>query len=342
MRILLVGLSLLAAGWSGLGAYTHWLAATKTDAGRLEAALHWQRRLGFSWAQSAVSLAALLPQREKELLGQAAEDPRAGARVLVRLAILEEMEGRREASRQWMQRALERGKTYQTYLAAAGQAARWGEEENVLRWAKEALRYCPGEADAVFHLLAQQVRGEDVLRQAETRRRVDYLRYLIGQEKYLPALEYQSSLEDSETVAGLRRELAERLILNQHWEEALRLHPDPKRGGVQNARFEVEPTSLAYDWRLAKHEAVRMEWSPGKLQIRLTELQRPQELLSQYVKHSGEELPRVAARWEGNVGNLEWRQERVHRDWVRVALVAPAGGQREVALVEVQVAQRGS
>lgn len=143
-------------------------------------------------------------------------------------------------------------------------------------------------------------------------------------------------------MAGLRRELAERLILNQHWEEALRLHPDPKRGGVQNARFEVEPTSLAYDWRLAKHEAVRMEWSPGKLQIRLTELQRPQELLSQYVKHSGEELPRVAARWEGNVGNLEWRQERVHRDWVRVALVAPPGGQREVALVEVQVGQRGS
>jgi hypothetical protein len=341
IRILPILLSLLAAALSGLVGYVQWLGGTKTDAGRLASAVVWQKRMGFSWAKSAMALAELEPKREREWLLVAAEDRDVAAAVLIRLSVIEEMDGNKERSQEWMGRALARSKSYKTFLAAAGQASRFGDEHGVLRWGSEALRYCPGEADAVFQLLSHVPRGTDVLRRAEPRRREDYLRFLIGQEKYLEALEYQSELADSEKVALYRRELAERLLLNQHWEEALRLHPDPKRGGVQNARFEAEPTSLAYDWRLAKHDAVRVEWSPGKLSVRLGKLEEAKEVMSQYVKHSGPELPRLTPRWQGALRGLAWRQERLHSDWVRVSLVAEADGEREFAIEEVRVADHG-
>lgn len=326
---------------SGLVAYVQWLGASKTDVARLTAAVAWKRRLGFSWAHRAMALAELEPSREKEWLKLAAKDRDVAPAALIRLSLIDEMAGDQKRSAEWMRKALERSKTYKTFLAAATQAQRFGDEEGVLRWGGEALRYCPGEADAVFHLLASAPRGAEVLRHAEMRRREDYLRYLIGQEKYLEALEYQGELANSEQVIRYRRELAERLILNQHWEEATRLHPDPKRGGLQNARFEAEPTSLAYDWRLAKHEALRMEWSPGKLRVRLGKLDAPKELLSQYVKHSGPDLPRLQPRWQGTVRGLEWKQERLHPEWVRVSLVAKPDEERDFAIEEVSVAKHG-
>lgn len=341
MRILPILLSVLAAAMSGLVGYVHWLGATKTDLNRLQSAISWQRRLGFSWAKSAMALAELEPGREREWLSVAAKDREVGAPVLIRLSLLDEMEGRKGPSAEWMRKALERSKSYKTFLAAAGQSLRFEDEEGLLRWGAEALLYCPGEADAVFQLLSKSARGEEVLRSAELRRREDYLRFLIGQEKYLQALEYQSGLSESEAVARYRKELAERLILNQHWEEAGRLHPDPQRGGLQNSRFEVEPTSLAYDWRLAKHEAVRVEWSPGKLSVRLAKLDAPKELMSQYVKHSGPDMPRLEPRWQGTVRGLEWKQERLHPEWVRISLIAGADDEREFAIEEVRVAKHG-
>jgi tetratricopeptide (TPR) repeat protein len=336
-RLLLISLSVISAALSAFAGYVQWLAAGTGEAARLEAAIQWQRRLGMPWAESAIQLAALRPADEAALLREAALDGDAPAGALVRLALLEEMAGNEREGRDWMQRALAKSKSYKVFLAAAGQAARRGDEEDLLRWAAEALRYCPGEPDAVFQLLMRAPRGEEVLRLAGPRRREDYLRFLIGQEKYLQALEYQGALEASEKVIEYRRELAERLILNQHWEEALRLHPDPKRGGVQNARFEAEPTSLAYDWRLAKHEAVRVDWRPGQLRVELGELRGAKELLSQYVKHSGPDLPRLSARWSGSLRGLSWKQERLHPEWVRVALVAEAGHARAFSLEEVRV-----
>ncbi len=341
MRVLPILLSVMAAAMSGLVAYVDWLGASKTNVARLEAAVAWERRMGFSWAKHAMALAEIEPKREKEWLELAAEDRDVAPAALIRLSLIDEMAGDQQRSVVWMGRALARSKTYKTFLAAASQAQRLGDEEGVLRWGVEALRYCTGEADAVFHLLVLVPRGADVLRQAETRRREDYLRYLIGQEKYLEALEYQSELDNSELVQRYRRELAERLILNQRWEEAVRLHPDPKRGGVQNARFEAEPTSLAYDWRLAKHEALQVEWSPGRLNVRLGKLDAPKELMSQYVKHSGPELPRLEPRWQGTVRGLEWKQERLHPEWVRVSLVATADEAKEFAIEEVRVMNRG-
>ncbi len=341
MRVLLNSLSVLAAGLSALLGYVHWLAADSADASRLEAAVQWQRRLGLSWADSAIRLAALRPSDEAALLGQAAQDRSVAAGALVRLALLEEMAGKNRESREWMQRAIQKSKSYKVYLAAAGQAARLGDEEALLRWASDALRLCPGEPDAVFQLLAHAPRGDEVLRGADTRRREDYLRFLIGQEKYLEALEYQAELGASDRVDAYRRELAERLILNQHWQEALRLHPDPDRGGVQNARFDAEPTSLAYDWRLAKHEAFRVEWRPGRLQVQLGELQGEKELLSQYIKHRGPDLPRLSTRWNGSLRGLSWKRERLHPEWVRVALVAGPGQARAFSLEEVRVSEDG-
>lgn len=331
----------MAAAMSGLVVYVEWLGASKTDVGRLEAAVAWKRRMGFSWAKHALALAELEPKRERAWLALAAEDRDVAAAALIRLSLIDEMAGDPQRGVAWMKRALARSKTYKTFLAAASQAQRLGDEGGVLRWGGEALRYCPGEADAVFHLLASMPRGAEVLRQAETRRREDYLRYLIGQEKYLEALEYQSELGNSEAVQRYRRELAERLILNQRWEEAARLHPDPKRGGVQNARFELEPSSLAYDWRLAKHESLHVEWSPGRLSVRLGKLDAPKELMSQYVKHKGPELPRLEPRWQGKVHGLEWKQERLHPEWVRVSLVAGADEEREFAIEEVRLTEHG-
>jgi hypothetical protein len=341
IRVLPILLSVLAAALSGFIAYVQWLGASKTDVARLQAAVAWERRMGFSWAKHAMALAELEPSREREWLALAAEDRDAAPAALIRLSMIDEMAGDQRGSVAWMKRALARSKTYKTFLAAASQAKRRSDEEGVLRWGGEALRYCPGEADAVFHLLAAVPRGADVLRQAETRRRVDYLRYLIGQERYLEALEYQGELPNSELVASYRRELAERLILNQRWEEAVRLHPDPVRGGLQNSRFEAEPTSLAYDWRLAKHEALLVEWSPGRLSMRLGKLDAPKELMSQYVKHSGPELPRLEPRWQGTVRGLEWRRERLHPEWVRVSLVAAADEAKEFAIEEVTVTNTG-
>jgi len=284
-----------------------------------------------------MSLAELSPAREKDYLQLAAADRYPPAAALIRLSLLAELAGALPESVQWMDAALAARRQYKTYFAALSQAARLGDEARFLRLGPATLSLCPGSADAVFHLLAAHPRGAQIVQTAPIQRREDYLRYLIGQEKYLEALEYQGSLGRGPLVEGYRRDLAERLILNGLWAEAARLHPRPETGGVQNARFEAEPTSLAFDWRLAQGEGVSFDWRPGQLAVRIGRVSAPKELLSQFVRCPGEREPTLIPRWSGEVRGLVWRQERVHPEWVRVALIAEAGVEREFQLEEVKL-----
>jgi hypothetical protein len=282
-----------------------------------------------------MSLADLGPEKEEHYLRLAAMTENPPVDALVRLSIREEFAGNRQAALEHMDRALGIAKTYRVFLAAATQAARMGEEARLLHWARVALEYCPRDADDIFGLLAKAPRGAEVLATARAAQREDYLRFLLGKEDYLAALEFQAELPKRGRVAQLRLELAERFVVRRQWEEAARLHEAPGGGTLENARFEKRPSSLAFDWRLAQGNGVETEWFPGKLRVKLGALDKAREVMSQYVRHAGEGLPRVEARWMGDLAGVRWHSERLHEEWVRVALVAEAGGARMFELEEV-------
>lgn len=329
-------LALSGAAYSSWAAWALWLGTQTTDPLALSAALACHQRLGLPRGPTALALAEIYPQRERTYLELAAQDKPAPVDALLRLSLLDEFSGRPAAATAWMDRAVHSSRRYKTLLAAASQSSRLGNEDRLLTLAAAAFAYCPRDADDLFALLARAPRGETALQAAPLRHREDYLRYLIGQKLYLPALEYQALLAPSAAVHRLRIELAERLLLGRLWTEAERLHPSPARGGLQNARFESQPQSLAFDWRLANGDGIQIGWRPGELRFRLPPTQASLELLSQFVK-SPAAAPRLEASWQGDVHGLAWQQERVHPDWLRVALVAQPHPARDFSLREVRL-----
>ncbi|GAB4408543.1 MAG: hypothetical protein OHK0021_19010 [Bryobacter sp.] len=336
-----IGLAFLVALYSATLAYTGWLAADPTQRARLEKAMWLSEKLGLDRRALAMSLAELVPERERDYLEIAVAEGRAKPAALQRLALLEEFAGKRTEAEAYLDRAVASAKQYPVFLAAVAQAQRFGQEDKMLRRAREALLYCPRDADDLFLLLRPSRRAEEALRGARADQRIDFLRFLIGQKDYLRALEYQGELtgfndpRPSQRLVDLRRELAERLILAREWRAAERLYPAGP-WGIRNADFRDEPTSLGFDWRLGQGEGLKVNWRPGLLTIDTEPRDAPKEVLSQYVRMPQGERGDLEILADGDRGRFRWKREELEASWVRLALEVSAGGAAKIELREVR------
>jgi hypothetical protein len=342
-------LAAFASLYSGLCAWTVWeLRQPGFGLPQIERA----RALGLNLAGAWIRLADREPLREKEhLLAAVQADPRSSD-ALIRLALLAEIERDLPRATRYYMAATEVDKRYPIFLAAASFGARAGEQALVTRFAQLAFEYRPRD---LFNLFAVLTTGTTrtgiasaekvVLQLASLPQQIEFLYFLIGQEEYDRAFDFQNLLPPTEaTLEGARRELSERLLLHGDPAKAWRLWqilaPGARSAEIQNARFDTKPSSLAFDWRLTHEQRVGFDAQPGGLTVRIEELSAPVEVMSQIVfDPDGKRLPRVDVDWQGDLTGLDWQVERVggKESLLRLSLQAKPGPARRLTIAGVQV-----
>ncbi len=329
-------LSLFGAAISAGAGWVDWLG-TRTPS---EQNLPLAEALGLPTARYWVALADLRSKREEECLRRAVQADDRYLPALLRLALIEEFRGDRHLARAWVDRAVGTHRSYQAYMAALTQAARWKDEARIVSLARQALAYCPRDADGIYSQLGALPLANKALAGADPGRRGDYLRYLLGQDRTLEALQYQSGLPPSQLVNRYRLELCERLFWKGRQTEASdlfgTLHPEFKSEGRYNLRLLTEPSSLGFDWRLRTDGKIQSTWRPGELELNLRSQGAPVEILSILVEDRGHSVSKVMALWSGQTEDLNWRVEEISPRWKRVALVASPGKDRRFQLKEVR------
>ncbi len=284
----------------------------------------WVRWLG---APNSLKLADLDPEHETTHLAKALEAEPRNLSALLRLSLHAEFSGDLARAETMLGDARRYHHSYQSYMASLSYASRRKRPEQVKEYAELALRYCPGDADGVYVLLGPVKAAAAVIPEA---RQADYLRHLIGQERLEDALFYQRSLAGSEVVERQRLALGERLILNGQIEAAAELlKPD------YDMRFEREPRSLGFDWRLSRNPVASIHWRAGELEVAVGETRAAIEVASVFVAAVGKR--RVAASWTGETRGLSWTVAEPRPGWLRVGLVAPAGPTRRFTLREARL-----
>jgi hypothetical protein len=332
-------LCLAATCYSTSAAWVVWLGSQSPSLSTLQQILPTATWLGLPTAKYWLQVADLDPDQEHRHLEQAlAADPRA-LKALLRLALLEEFSGRRQQARQRLEEAIAYHHSYESYMAALTQAARWKELARVEQMASLALRYSPRDADGVYAQLKGVADVDRVLAPEGLGRRSDYLRFLVGQKRLGEALSYQSRLPPSPSLEKLRLELSEALFWNGHREQASQLfgtiYAEFAERGYFNERFRSRPSSMGFDWRLSEDRRVQLHWRPGEMEVKLAELPASLEVLSILVEGRGR-LGRVVPLWNGETEGLRWEVADLGGRWKRVVLVAPAGAARNFKLLEAR------
>lgn len=360
IRILLLTVITLAAAQSGLSAWTIWTLRQGIGA-NLQNGIDPQRQalarakaLRLPTAPAWIRLADRDPAREKDHLLAALQDDPRSSDALVRLALLAEIEGDRSQAASWYTRATAVDRRYPIFLAAAGFAGRAGEERLLASWAQLALQYRPHDLFNLFAILCALPTSNTVgaktaglataekivLQLASLSQQTEFLYFLIGQEQYFRAFEFQNHLTASDPrIEAARLELAERLLLggdpDKAWILWTKLEPKAQPGALQNGDFLSKPTSLAFDWRLTHNPKAHFDARPGVLSLNLEELAAPLELMSQLVYAPGFEGPaRWEVNWQGAVEGLQWNWEDVpHKPGLqRMSLVALPGQARRLSI----------
>ena len=286
-----------------------------------------------------LQLADLDPEQEQQHLQRAlAADPRS-LKALLRLALLDEFAGQRQQARRRIDEAIAYHHSYESYMAALTQAARWKELDRLEQMASLALRFSPRDADGVYAQMKGLSDVDRVLAAEGLGRRSDYLRFLVGQKRLGEALTYQNRLPQSPTLEKLRLELCEALFWQGDREQASQLfatlHAEFGQRGYFNERFRSRPSSLGFDWRLSEDRRLQLQWRPGEMEIKVAELKQSLEVLSILVEPRGR-LLRVAPLWSGETQDLRWEISDLDSRYKRVVLVAPAGAARNFKLLEAR------
>ncbi|WP_162179960.1 tetratricopeptide repeat protein [Bryobacter aggregatus] len=314
-------------------AWARWLGSHFPTQASLEESIQVSRLFSMRTSRELLLLADRDPEREQFYLTEALrEDPR-NLSALLRLSLHAEFAGDQQASNLYLQQALHTHHSFQTYMAALNQAARRGDPQGIQHYASLALAYCPRDADGVYRQLGELSEAEKVVRV-----RPDFLRYLIGQNRLAEALAYEQKFRRGDPVDRYRLDLADRLLLSGQYEQAAalfsRLHPEFQQEGRFNVRFEQQPTSLAFDWRLAKHPSVTTQWRPGTLEVELGPHQNPVEVASIFTRELRQGA--VSSLWTGDTQGLAWQIASAAPGWQRVGLTVPAGAARRFQLSEVR------
>jgi hypothetical protein len=339
-RALLRLLCLAAAGYSSLAAWAVWCASETTNIGRLQSALDWSQRLDLPTASIWISLADLLPDREEEYLQNALlADPRH-PRALARLAVLAEFANNPARAQRLLDQLTTHHRAYRSFTAAAAQAARAGNIERRDRFAALALRYCPRDADEIFALYSEWSDFAGILNGSPEPRRTDYLRYLIGAQRYHDALYFQVHLPKSEANDAHRLELSERFLLAKDFANAAalfeRVHEDWTPETIFNRSFRTQPKGIGFDWRISQSPALRTDWHPGTLLFDLGTAAQDLELMSIFVPGAGTPDPPIPS-WHGDLHGLSWRVEALPEGARRLSLWARSGPPRRITLREVRL-----
>ena len=303
-------LCLLGAVASSGAAWVHWLGTQ-------------------SPTESSLKLADLDPDHELAHLTEALlEDPR-NLSALLRLALHAEFSGDLPRAELLLAEARQYHRSFKSYMASLSFAVRHRQREQIQSYARLALQYCPGDADAVYMLLGPLTQAQVAI---PTLRREDYLRHLVGQNRIEEALIYQESLPATEAVGRHRLALAEKLILKAAFDRAAKLiHPPDALG------FETQPTSVGFDWRLSQNPLAAIHWRQGELEVAIGETSAPVEIASIYVAAGRSPRRRARADWTGETGGLSWSIEEASPGWLRVALTAPAGAARQFSLAKLRL-----
>ncbi len=337
--LLLLLLCFTGAVVSSSAAWVQWLGQESSNRDLLERILPAGEKLGVRTAPAWFRLAELDPDREQRWLEESVRcDPRyLPARF--RLSLAAEFSSQRDAARAHIEAATHFHRSHQAFLAALAQAVRWGERERVVPLARQALRYCPRDADGIY-LQLDRDEAALVVAAAGPHRQRDYLRFLLGQNRLADAVWYEAQVGADAEWEALRLEICERLWLSGERASAAmlfgRLRPEFARAGIYNARFEQEPTSLGFDWRLSQQKGVRIGWRPGELEIQLEELAAAAELISIFVQEKEGRPARLTPIWTGDTEQLRWEARQAGERWKRYALLAPAGKARRIQIREVR------
>ena len=292
-----------------------------------EAWVHW---LGTqSPTQNSFRLADLDPDHELAHLTKAlSEDPR-NLNALLRLALHAEFGGDLPRAELLLAEARRYHHSYKSYTASLSFAVRHQQRDQIQRYARLAMQYCPGDADGIYMLLGPLTQAQPAI---PAGRREDYLRYLVGQNRIDDALVYQQSLPASEAVDRQRLALGEKLILIGDFDRAAKLIQPLDALG-----FETQPTSLGFDWRLSQNPLTAIHWRQGGLEVAIAETSSPFEVASIYVSAGRSPRRRAMADWTGETRGLSWSIAEASPGWLRVALTAPAGGARQFTLAKLRL-----
>jgi len=329
-------LGLMGAAYSSSAAWVCWQGSNKSSIESLERAIPLAERLSVPTAGYWLALADLETDKEEQHLRRALQANERSLAALSRLAILEEFRGRREEARALTDQAIRYHRSFKSYMAGLTQASRWGEVGRVEQLAQGALIYSRRDADGVYAQLPDVGMADRIL---SGQRRTDYFRFLIGQKRYDEALTYETKLERSTPANRHRLELSEVLFWQGRREQSSQLfatlHAEYGTEGVYNARLQMRPSSLGFDWRLSEDPLVRLDWRPGEIAVKLAERQRELEVLSLLIRPKRGKVSRVQPIWTGETAELYWKLEELGDRFQRVALVVPAGGERRFQLKEV-------
>jgi hypothetical protein len=345
-------LALLAACESALVAWVVWCGAQSTQIQFLEQAVTWSERLHLpahvARTRAFLALADLQPDRQPTLLASAFRNDPRNAKLLERLAVEAEFSGDPPQAERLLDQLTQAHRAYRSFVLAAGQAARAQNLRRRDRFAALALTYCPRQSDEIFMLYSDWQQLAPILQAHSLERRIDYLRFLIGANRLREGLYFQVSLPSHPTADQLRLTLSERFLLARDFTNAAalfeRVHESWRGDTLFNANFAIQPSGIGFDWRLSQDPAVRADWRPGVLELQLTNLATPLELLSMYHRSRPPDpaipnptIPRPSPIWHGDVRGLEWRVEPVADGAHRISLWATAGPPRQFTLRELRL-----
>ncbi len=331
-------LALSGAALSAGVAWVQWIGTASNDFSQLEGWLPLAASAGLPTAPFWLRLAEINPDSQQRYYSLAvAADPRC-LPARLGLALAAEFSGNRKLARHHIDLALAHHKTYRVFMAALTQAARWGESERKTQLARQALRYCPRDASGVFSQL-NLAEANALLADSRPSRRLEYFRFLLGQQRWQDALSYSSQVEANLESRQLRLELTEQLFWQGQQQAAARLFAEVEpafgRTGLYNADFAHQPSSLAFDWRLTADPAVRLDWRPGQLAVRLEPVPKPADIVSILLDSRRKPFRFARPIWSGDTPGLSWQITTLSPGWQRAVLTAPAGPQRAFTISQV-------
>ena len=335
---------LTGALYSAGAGWTLWLARPSAEESQWDAALSFSERLHLPAEQVALRLANARGEQESQYIRRAlASNPSYGP-AWQRLSLAAEFSGRREEAHRLMQTALRSDRTYGSFVAAATQAQRMNRSQEAQQLVTQGLTLGARENDDLFQVLLQTPDATNVLRNATPSQRAEYLRFLIGAEKYDLAAAFEPQVESSDRAVSYRLELCERLLLNGRESAAAvlfrKLYPTFPETGGYNLNFAAEPLGRGYDWRLTQDPGVLTTWRPYELTVEMRSNQQELEILSQFVRWPGTTAPRLEPEWEGFVMGLHWEAEPTYSGLWRIRLRAAPGEGRRFVLRELRLRPR--
>jgi hypothetical protein len=331
-------LALSGAALSAGVAWVQWIGTFSMNPTLLERWLPLAASAGLPTAPFWLRLAELYPDSQQRFysLALAAEPRCLPARL--GLALAAEFAGNPTEARLHIDTALSQHKTYRTFMAALTQAARWGETDRTISLARQALRYCPRDADGLFSQLTP-AQASSALNDSPPSLRQQYFRFLLGQQRWRDALAFSKQIENSAESRPLRFDLAEQLFWLGEREAAATLfaqiEPEFARTATYNLDFSRQPSSLAFDWRLTGDPAAQLDWRPGQLAITLKPLSAPLPLISLLLDSRRKAIRYVRPVWTGETSGLIWQITTVSPGWQRAELTAPPGPSRAFTLSQV-------